>query len=356
MQHQQDRSVTRRGLLAILGISFAGVVLVASSPTAQPLPGAAKSPASQTLVAARPGAQQVTLRLGHNNTADSPRGRAANFFAKRVGELSKGEIDVQVFADSVLGGEVQMLEAMQLGTIDFSINTIFANAVKAGSVFDLPFLFRDWEHWRKVVDGKPGQIVAETAPPLGLRILGYWAAGRRDTLSTRPINTTADFKGLKIRVLQAPAMIEVFKLVGAIPTPMAWPEVYLGLQQKTVDAGESSFDAFWQGKLYEVAKHAVVTSHSYSTTPLLMSEKRWQSLPQSAQQVLVAAEKETRDFQFKDFLKDETEVVGRLKDKGVTFTNIDLTKWAADSRSQVHVKLVTDQTQKTVLEELLKVK
>jgi tripartite ATP-independent transporter DctP family solute receptor len=331
---------------------------------AQPSPASAKghpiSPmlaaATQPTAAAKPGAQQVTLRLAHSNIADSPRGRAADFFAKRVDELSKGEIRVQVFPNSVLGTEGQNLEAVQLGTLDLAINTVFANAIKAGSVFDLPFLFQGHAHWRKVLDSKPGQIVAETAPPLGLRILGYWAAGRRDTLATKPINSTADFKGLKIRVMQTPALIEVFKLVGANPTPMAWPEVYLGMQQKTVDAGESSFDALWQIKAFEVAKYAVVTSHSYSTTPLLMSEKRWQSLPQSAQQVLVTAEKETRDFQFKDFLKDETDVVGRLKDKGVIFTNIDLTKWAADSRSQVYPKLVTDQTQKTVLEEVLKVK
>jgi tripartite ATP-independent transporter DctP family solute receptor len=271
-----------------------------------------------------------------------------------VSERTGGETTIQVYHEGVLGSEGQVAEGLQTGTMDMGAIVLFTNAVKLGSVFDIPYLFRDASHWKRAVEGKPGAMVAETAPAVGLRILGFWIAGWRDVYGSRPVNGLADLKGLKIRTLQSRVYVELFKAFGAIPTPIAWPEVYLALLQKTVDAGETALTSMYDAKHYEVSKHVSLTHHALSTNALLVSEQRWKTLSDRTRQALVQAEREVREFQHVEYLKDDETTHRLLRERGLSFTTPDPTPFRELARSQVYPLVVTDATQKALLEEITK--
>jgi TRAP-type transport system periplasmic protein len=297
---------------------------------------------------------RISLRLASGTTPGHSRSRTCDLFAQRVGELTKGEVTVRVFHDGVLGSEGQVAEALQTGTVDVGAIVLFTNAVKLGQVLDIPYIFRDVEHWKRAVDGRPGALIAETAPPVGLRLLGYWIGGWRDVYGSKPINSLADLKGLKIRTLQTRVYVELFKAFGAIPTPIAWPEVYLALLQKTVDAGETALTSMHDAKHYEVSKHAAFTNHGLSTVALLVSEQRWKALPESARQAMVQAERDCREFQRVEYLKEEADTVRSLKEKGVAFTSPDPAPFREIAHSQIHPLVLTEPSHKALAEEIAK--
>ena len=292
-----------RSLAAAL-IALSAVVL--SGPAAPPVVAQSKPP--------------ITLRLTWTTSMDTHVGKGAQHFVKRMSELTGGQVTVRLFPNSGLGSEQQALEGMQAGTVDMGLITVYTNAVKVGVVLDLPFLFRDVAHWKKSVDGPPGQAIAETAPAAGVRILAWYLGGWRDVYGSKPMRSVDDFKGLKIRTQQAVALVEFFKAIGAIPTPIAWPETYLALQQKTVDAAETALWAMYDAKQYEVAKFAVETHHSQSNIPVMISEQRWKTLPPDVQQALVTAARESADVQQKAYQAEADAMVVKLKEKGIVFT------------------------------------
>jgi tripartite ATP-independent transporter DctP family solute receptor len=296
----------------------------------------------------------ITLRLTWTTSLDTHVGKGALHFVKRAGELTNGQVTVRLFPNSGLGSEQQALEGMQAGTVDMGLITVYTNAVKVGVVMDLPFLFRDVAHWKKSVEGPPGRAIAETAPAAGVRILAWYLGGWRDVYGSRPIRGVDDFKGLKIRTQQAVALVEFFKAVGAIPTPIAWPETYLALQQRTVDAAETALWAMYDAKQYEVAKYAVETHHSQSNIPVMMSEQRWKTLTPEIQAALVKAAIESADVQQKAYQEEADAMVAKLKEKGITFTTPDLAPFRDVAKKAVHQKLVTDPAQKAILAEIEK--
>ena len=328
-------------VLAATLIVLGAIALV--GPTARPV-------VAQTKAAGPP----ITLRLTWTTSLDTHVGKGATHFVNRMKELTNGQVNVLLFPNSGLGSEQQALEGMQAGTVDMGLITVFTNAVKVGVVLDLPFLFRDVTHWKKSVEGAPGRAIAETAPAAGVRILAWYLGGWRDVYGSKAIRGVDDFKGLKIRTQQAVALVEFFKAVGAIPTPIAWPEVYLALQQKTVDAAETALWAMYDAKQYEVAKFAVETHHAQSNIPVMMSEQKWKTLSPEIQQALVKAAIESADVQQKAYQQEADAMVAKLKEKGITFTTPDLAPFRDVAKKAVHQKLVTDPAQKTILAEIEK--
>ena len=295
-----------------------------------------------------------TLRLAHGLKPTHSLGRSCELFAKRVSELTGGETTIQVYHEGVLGSEGQVAEGLQTGTMDMGAIVLFTNAVKLGSVFDIPYLFRDASHWRRAVEGKPGAMVAETAPAVGLRILGFWIAGWRDVYGSRPINGLADLKGLKIRTLQSRVYVELFKAFGAIPTPIAWPEVYLALLQKTVDAGETALTSMYDAKHYEVSKHVSLTHHALSTNALLVSEQRWKTLSRPDSPGAGPGRARGPGVPARRVPEGRHQHPSAPPREGLSFTTPDPTPFRELARSQVYPLVVTDATQKALLDEIIK--
>ncbi len=257
--------------------------------------------------------------------------RALEPFVKRVGQLTNGQIDAKVYYAGVLGSETQCIESLQLGSVQAGVITgaVFTSLSPPLAVLDLPYVFRDWGHFFKVVDGPLGQKIAEQAPKRGVRILGYWIAGVRDVWANRVVNSPEDFKDMKLRTMQTPVYVALFKAYRAIPTPIAWPETYLALAQGTVDGAESVLTAMYDAKHYEAAKYATRTRHAISVTPFVVSERWWQNLTPDLQQAVMTAEFETRKLARENFFEDDRAVLNNLRARGVTIVEPDLAPFRA---------------------------
>ena len=221
-------------------------------------------------------------------------------FADLLAQKSGGKMTVKLFPGAVLGGDVQVLSAVQGGTIDMtSMNSgILQSQVKEFAIVDFPFLFNTAQEVDRVLDGPIGQEMADKLPAKGLVNLAYYDLGFRNiTNSRRPIKTAEDIAGLKIRVIQSPIYIETFNALGANSVPMSFTEVYTALEQKTIDGQENPFTVILANKFNEVQKYLGVTRHMYNPQSFLISKKTWDSLNKDEQAMVAAAAKESAVYQ-----------------------------------------------------------
>lgn len=230
------------------------------------------------LFAATPVLAETTLKMAYALSTSSHYGAGADAFAK---SLDGSDFKLQQFPNSALGGEREVIEGLQLGTIDLAIVSTGAtlNFVPATGVFDIPFLFRDLQHARKVLDGEIGQQMLAEFPKRGLVALAWGEQGFRQlTNSVRPVATPADAKGLKIRTTENPIHIAAFREIGILATPMAWPEVATALQQGTIDGQENPMSVIVSAKLPQLQKYLSLTSHVYGPALVLMSPNVYNGL------------------------------------------------------------------------------
>jgi len=281
-------------------------------------------------------AEARTLRVGHGTTETNPRHVAAQFFAKRVEELSNGRLKVSVGGNAQFGDDVEMLTALRLGTLDMSLNAQgpLANIVPETGVLSLPFLFKDAPSAWKVLDGPIGDEIAAKADAKQLVVLAYWDNGiRHITNNVRPITSPADLKGLKIRVPSDPVAIETFTALGASPTPMAFSELYLALQQGVVDGQENPLMNIFFSKFQEVQKYLSLSSHKYEMTPFLMSKTIWSSLSADDRKVVKQAALEARDHQRELAAAADRELRAKLEAAGMRVNEVDIEPFRAATKS-----------------------
>ncbi|CAM3237403.1 ABC transporter substrate-binding protein [Pseudomonas floridensis] len=225
--------------------------------------------------------RERTLRFAFQNVKEHPQGQGAQKFADLLGESSGGKIKVRLFPGGTLGGDVQTVSALQGGTLDITVlnSGILAAQAPDFAMLDFPFLFNDVKEAHAVIDGPIGQKLAAQLDSKGLVALGYWDLGFRNvTNSKHPITRLEDMQGLKIRVIQSPIYLKTFSALGANPVPMAFPEVYTGLEQHTIDGQENPFTVIEGSKFFEVQKYLSVTGHIFNPQSLIMSQKTWNRL------------------------------------------------------------------------------
>jgi tripartite ATP-independent transporter DctP family solute receptor len=240
--------------------------------------------------------QQWVFHLSHHVEPEHLIQVASEKFAALVEERTKGQVKIIVHPAAQLATLRGAAQGLQVGTIDLGwvdLPTLGEWAPELGFV-SLPYLFRSWEHAEKVFFGPLGeQFRKQVREKLGIEILGYGAAGFRVVLSARrPLRNPSDFRGLKIRVPPIWAYVETFKALGANPTPMAWGEVYTALQTGVIEALENPPQSLWAGKMYEVTRYATRTNHIFTDVHLMMSRRKFESLPTPLQQVLRDAARE----------------------------------------------------------------
>ena len=234
-----------------------------------------------SVFAATPAVAATSLKMAYALSVDSHYGVGANAFNEAIEKSTDGEYTIEQFANSALGGEREVIEGLQLGTIDLAIVSTGAtlNFVPATGVFDIPFLFRDLDHARKVLDGDIGKQMLEEFPKRGLEALAWGEQGFRQlTNSVRPVSTPEDAKGLKIRTTENPIHIAAFREIGILATPMAWPEVATALQQGTIDGQENPMSVIVSAKLPQLQKYLSLTSHVYGPALVLMSPSVYNGL------------------------------------------------------------------------------
>ncbi|WP_137894275.1 TRAP transporter substrate-binding protein [Ramlibacter sp. 2FC] len=270
-------------------------------------------------LAAGAGAQQV-LKIGYTPAKDSHYWVGATTFCDEVEKGTQGRYKCQHFPNSALGGEREMIESVQLGTQDL-VNTStgpLGNFVPETKVVDIPFLFRDYDHARKVMDGPIGQDLLKKMQARGLVGLAWTENGfRHMTNSKRPIVQAGDAAGLKMRTMENKVHMEGYKSFGLLPTPMAFPELFTALQQGTVDGQENPIPVILSSKFSQVQKHLSLTAHVYSPAVLILSPKVWEKLSEDDRKIFLAAAKKAADAQRRKVNDDEANGIAQLKKDGM---------------------------------------
>lgn len=224
---------------------------------------------------------QQEVKIGYALAENSHYGAGARAWAEAVEQATNGKFKFRQFPSSGLGGEREMVEGLQLGTIEATIVSTgtLSNFVPAVGVTDIPFLFQDLNHARDVLDGPIGQSILTQFDDRGMIALAWGEQGfRHITNNKHPLDTPADLAGLKLRTMENPIHITAFETLGAAPTPMAWPEVIGALQQGTIDGQENPLSVIVSAKLNEVQEYLTLSGHVYSPAVLLVSMSFFDSL------------------------------------------------------------------------------
>ena len=286
---------------------------------------------SATLACSAAQAQEKTFKLALQNPKGHPLELGASKFAELVAAKSGGRFKVNVFPGGTLGGDAANVSALQGGTIEFvQLNSgILASQVKDFEVFDFPFIFANAKEADAIVDGPFGQKLHAKLADKGIIGLAYVELGFRNiTNSKKPINTVEDIAGLKLRVIPNAINVDWVKALGANPTPMAFPEVYAGLEQKAIDGQENPLSVILANKFYEVQKNLAVTNHQYNPQSLIFSKKVWDGLAEADRKLLKDAAVEAAAFQRKVNRDKSADDLQELKKAGMQVTEFSAAEQA----------------------------
>ena len=270
---------------------------------------------------------QTVYKIGWTNTIDSHYGIGVTTFGDEIAKRTNGRYKLQYFPSGALGGEREMLEAVQLGTQDMIITSTgpVGNFVPETRIVDIPYLFRDYEHARKVLDGPIGQDLLTKFPSKGLVAISWMENGfRHITNSKRPVKTPDDVKGLKIRTMENKVHMEAFKAMGALPTPMNMNEVFTALQTGTVDGQENPIPVILANKLYTVQKYLTLDSHVYSPALLIINKGLWDKMSEADRNAFKEAAKIGLVANRKKVNDDEANGIDVMKKAGTeVITQVD---------------------------------
>ncbi len=271
-------------------------------------------------------AQTLELNVGHTLAPDSHYQVATTRMAELVAKKSNGQIKINVFPQSQLGGEVKMIQAARTGGLDMFITAQapLVNTVKAYSLFDMPYLFDSVDQANKVLSGPVGKEFLDMLPKYNLVGLGFLSVMERNVFSSKPINSGADMAGMKLRVMQSPGYVKAYESFGAQPTPMAYGDVYMSLQQGVVDGADTSPDQFVMDKFVEVSKYYNLTKVHYLPALLIVSKAKWDKLTPQQQAIVKSSADEALADSRAYYKKSYADSIERMKKAGVTVVEPNL--------------------------------
>lgn len=285
--------------------------------------GAQSTPNTQTPLA--PNYEKREFRVGIGLSEQHPQGRAVQFFADALKARTNGLWQLTLHASGKLGNDVTMVGDLRSGKLDFSVpDTATLSTFERGfSLLNLPYEFDTEVEASRALDGKFGDQLLATLEPHGLIGLGYWENGfRHVSNSRRALRSAADFKNIKIRVMQNPVFIDAFQALGTTTTPLPFPELFAALKSQGVDAQENPAITILNERFYEVQKHLTLTRHSYSAWALLMSKQKWDTLNAAERTLLREVARETRDFERTLIRQESRDAITTLKAKGMEISEL----------------------------------
>jgi tripartite ATP-independent transporter DctP family solute receptor len=275
------------------------------------------------------GAQQKTvIKFAHHAPVTFPYQDGALKFKEVAERLSGGKLEVQVFGGAQLGGERDLLEGIRLGTLHMCIGAGgLANFAPAYNVVQLPFLIKNQEHMTRVAEGPAGKLLAQRIEEQGgYKVLGYFSTGDSGIQTVKaPVRTPADLKGVKIRVMENPALIESMRALGANPTPLPFPELYTSMKQGVVEGATIDYTALWTTKVYEAVKYVTEPGFHFlaEPRPVLISAKFFASQPADMQQWIAQAAAEASVYERSLFKDRQAKAIEDLRAKGLQFSKMD---------------------------------
>jgi len=278
------------------------------------------------------GALAAEWRLGKILPPDHPANKALEEAAAKIRERTEGRIDIKVFPAGQIGAAKEIITGMTVGTHQMAFDGagVLSQWTSELGALEAPFLAKDFDHLKRMVASKKGQeIIAKLRADHGLRLLDVWYYGARNmTNNVRPINSVADMNGLKMRVPEVKLSLEFMKALGARPTPMAFPELYLGMQTGVVDGQENPLPTINSAKFYEVQKYLALTSHLVQFVAPVVAEDAWQAASEADRAVVVDVLKNQGLEYDAQIAKLEADLVGELEKKGMQVTRPDRAEFA----------------------------
>ncbi|MFZ7101224.1 MAG: TRAP transporter substrate-binding protein [Peptococcaceae bacterium] len=301
----------------ILILVFILTIFTGCSSKSEPTPAADKTES-----------EAVVIKLGHGQTEAHPYHLGAVRFKELVEEATDSRIQVEIYPAGTLGQERDLVEGTGIGTIDMCIttNAPLTNFSKNFSVFEFPYMFRDFDHVAAVLDGEIGKSLLDELNDIGIVGLAYFENGFRNMTSNKPINTVADLENMKIRTMESEIHIAAFNAMGANATPMSWGEVYTALSQGTIDGQENPLMAVRDGKIFEVNKYLAMTEHLYAPAELLINAELFNSLSEEDQGILLDAADKAKIYQREEARKVNADVAA-MEAAGMTVNYPDKTSF-----------------------------
>lgn len=282
-------------------------------------------------------AQEMTLKLGHLANEENPWHLASVKFGEELSALTGGRIAVEVFPNESLGKEIDLINGMQLGTVDMTITgESLQNWAPKAALLAVPYAFKTIDDMDAFASGAVGEeIKAQIVEKAQIRPIAYFARGARDLTSNRPITTPADLQGLKMRVPNVPLFVDVWKALGANPGPMAFSEVFTSLQNGTIEAQENPLALIRSASFYEVQSHVNLTDHVRSWIYLTIAESTWNKLSAEDQAAVTEAASRAQAYERELFDKSLADDRAFLESKGMTFVEVDAAAFQAAAKDAV---------------------
>ncbi|MFA6313015.1 MAG: TRAP transporter substrate-binding protein [Sterolibacterium sp.] len=263
--------------------------------------------------------QPIIIKFSHVVANDTPKGKASEFFAKRAGELTKGKVKVEVYANSTLYKDKEEMEALQLGAVQMlapSLAKFGPLGVKEFEVFDLPYLFDNYAELHKVTQGPVGKMLMSKLDAKGIHGLAYWDNGFKVFSSNKPLKKVEDFKGQKMRIQSSKTLEAQIRALSALPQVMAFSEVYQALQTGVVDGTENPPSNLYTQKMHEVQKYVRVSDHGYLGYAVITNKKFWDGLPADVRTQLEQAMLEATKFANEIAKKDNDDALEAVRKSG----------------------------------------
>jgi len=226
--------------------------------------------------------QPIVIKFSHVVANDTPKGKGADFFKQKAEELTKGRVKVEVYPNSTLYKDKEEMEALQLGAVQMlapSLAKFGPLGVKEFEMFDLPFIFDNYDQLHKVTTGPIGKSLLKRLEAKGILGLAYWDNGLKVMSANKPLRNPEDFKGLKMRIQSSNVLDAQMRAVGALPQKMAFSEVYQALQTGVVDGTENPPSNLYTQKMHEVQKFVTLSDHGYLGYAVIVNKKFWDGLP-----------------------------------------------------------------------------
>ncbi len=271
--------------------------------------------------------EKQVFKLGHAVNEQHPYHSGAMKFKEIVEKETNGMVEIRLYPNNQLGsGERDMIEGLQLGTVDLVVTSTgpLSGFEKKFILFDFPFLFKDKQHAYRALDGEIGQYVLSLLEEQGIKGLAWYENGFRHlTNSKKEVFVPDDVKGIKLRTMENKVHMGIWTALDAIPTPMAWGEVFTALQQHTVDGQENPIPIIYTQKVYEAQKYLTLTGHVYSPAVLLMSKNQYDSLPEEYREIFLQAAKESGTLERNLITEMENQQVELLEQAGMKVTTPD---------------------------------
>lgn len=271
-------------------------------------------------------AAEYTMKCGTPGAPTDAIAATASFVIEEARKRTNGRIDGKVFPASQLGNNVQMIEQLQLGTLECTAGAVafLSGAYPPVTIFDLPFIFPDDpDVVRKVLrEGKTARWLLDDMARVGLKGMAFGLSGYKQLTSNKPVTKLEDMRGIKFRSMASPVLLEQFKALGANAVPVPFAETYTALQTGVAEGQENPYWAIYQMRFHEVQKYLTVSNHGLIVLYTLTSKKWWDKLPADLQKTLLQVFRESEKVTWERGLEIDQEAVKAMKAAGLKFVTI----------------------------------